>query len=435
LAQATIDSQKQLIALQQQALANNATIASLKTKLAEKVAAQLASFEGTWGGTLRCDQHGASYWNVHATQMKLTLSKMTGGTLNGQPIVVGGDLGAPGADYGKAGQFSVTKPIPASLQIMNANEKGLVHLAILPLLLLVACTRPAATGSCAQARVVDLPFSDFAQIPTIDADIGRQQVRLALSGIQTMPELSPSAAQRLHLPTFIVESKPNSPGVKPVTFTLLQIPHLDIGRIHFANLAAMERPTRLRFHGSSPDGSLAIGKLKDFSLDFDLPHGRFSLAQDSACNRKTYSFTGSVTIIGMRTDRYNRPAIPVALDGKTYTAILDPSLAGIAISARAAGLARPVDSRQLPGNDAKAGQHIWAHRFGELQIGADRLRHPKLVVIEHEVPGADMIIGFPYFHFRRIILSMPDRRVYIEAPRPGSEPKTIPAPVRGSSVT
>jgi hypothetical protein len=45
------------------------------------------------------------------------------------------------------------------------------------------------------------------------------------------------------------------------------------------------------------------------------------------------------------------------------------------------------------------------------------------------------IIGFPYFHFRRIILSMPDRRVYIEAPRPGSEPKIIPAPVRGSSVT
>jgi len=37
---------------------------------------------------------------------------------------------------------------------------------------------------------------------------------------------------------------------------------------------------------------------------------------------------------------------------------------------------------------------------------------------------------------RQIRTRFPDvRRVYIEAPRPGSEPKTIPAPVRGSSVT
>ena len=63
LAQAAIDSQKQLIALQQQALANNATIASLKTKLAAKEKAQPLSFQGTWSGTLRCDQRGASYWN------------------------------------------------------------------------------------------------------------------------------------------------------------------------------------------------------------------------------------------------------------------------------------------------------------------------------------------------------------------------------------
>jgi hypothetical protein len=131
LAQATIDSQKQLIVLQQQALANNATIASLKTKLAKMAKAQLLSFQGTWGGTLRCDQHGASYWHVRATEMKLTLSEMTGGVLNGQLMVVGGDLGDPTADYGKAGQFSMTKPIPASLQIMNANEKGPVKLEIL----------------------------------------------------------------------------------------------------------------------------------------------------------------------------------------------------------------------------------------------------------------------------------------------------------------
>ncbi len=99
LAQATVDKQKQLVALQQQALANNATIASLKTKLAEKEKAQLVSFEGTWGGTLRCDKKN-NPWRIYATEMELTLSKQIGGMLSGQMTVTDGDTGA-NSGYGR----------------------------------------------------------------------------------------------------------------------------------------------------------------------------------------------------------------------------------------------------------------------------------------------------------------------------------------------
>lgn len=126
LAQATIDSQKQLIALQQQALANNAMIASLKTKLAKKVEAQLVSFEGTWGGSLRCQETANPPWNIRATQMELTLSKQIGGMLNGQLTVTGGDIGT---NY--HGKIRLDKPIPASLQVMNVDGKGPVQLNIL----------------------------------------------------------------------------------------------------------------------------------------------------------------------------------------------------------------------------------------------------------------------------------------------------------------
>jgi hypothetical protein len=125
LAQAAIDTQKQLIALQQQALANNATIASLKTKLAEKEKAQLASFEGTWGGTLRCDKKN-NPWQIYATEMELTLSKQVGGMLSGQMTVTGGDVS--GGGYA---QIRTNQPIPASLQIMNVNGNGPLQLNIL----------------------------------------------------------------------------------------------------------------------------------------------------------------------------------------------------------------------------------------------------------------------------------------------------------------
>ena len=124
LAQATIDSQKQLIALQQQALANNATIASLKSQLAEKERAQLASFIGTWAGTMRCTKNNP--WNIHATEMELTLSKQDGGMLSGQMTVIGGDSG-----INNGWGLMDLKPIPASLQIVNVNDQGPFQLNIL----------------------------------------------------------------------------------------------------------------------------------------------------------------------------------------------------------------------------------------------------------------------------------------------------------------
>lgn len=126
LAQATLTSQNQLIALQKQVLANNLTIVSLKSKLAEKFKAQLVSFEGTWAGSLRCGGTGPSHWGIGATQMEMTLSKQAAGMLTGQLTVTGGDIGTN--YYGKMPE---NKPIPASLQIMNVDGKGAPQLNVL----------------------------------------------------------------------------------------------------------------------------------------------------------------------------------------------------------------------------------------------------------------------------------------------------------------
>jgi hypothetical protein len=126
LAQATIESQKQLIVLQHQVLANDATIASLKTKLVAKEKAQLVSFEGSWSGSLRCDDK-QNPWGVHATEIALTLPKQTGGRLAGQLTVTAGDL----TPNGGWATLPLNKPVPASLQIMNASGNGPLQLNIL----------------------------------------------------------------------------------------------------------------------------------------------------------------------------------------------------------------------------------------------------------------------------------------------------------------
>lgn len=120
LAQATVDAQNKLITLQKQVLANNVTLVSLKSKLAERDQTQLASFEGTWGGTLQCDKKAGNPYGVYATQMQLVLKKQVGGMLTGQLIPTSGDNG-----YGHGhGYMQMNAAIPASLQIMNPNDPG-----------------------------------------------------------------------------------------------------------------------------------------------------------------------------------------------------------------------------------------------------------------------------------------------------------------------
>jgi hypothetical protein len=229
---------------------------------------------------------------------------------------------------------------------------------VLPLLSLAACAHPDGTkvagiaGACDQARVATLAVGNSGQIPTIEAEIGGRPLRFTLSGNDNNNELTAPAARWLNLPTRTIQTKSVLPDGKPVPITVLRIPQLDIGNLHFVNLAA-KQVDHLRVPGGpDPDGALAIAQLRDFSVDIDLPRHRVSLYGSSACNSKTYPFSGTVITMDMVPDLRNRPVIPVSLDGKTRTALIDPSFPSIVISARAAGLTALRDAKSIrgPGN-------------------------------------------------------------------------------------
>jgi hypothetical protein len=301
-----------------------------------------------------------------------------------------------------------------------------VRRKILPLAMLAACTHPGATGpagaaaGCDQARVATLPFQSAGRVPTIEASIAGQPVRVALSGNDSINELAQSAAQRLNLPARTVQARPASPDGKPAPVTILRIPQLDIGQAHFVNLSAKQLDRKRRFGGPSPDLVLAMTALRDFSFDLDLRHHRFSLYRGSACNSADQPFGTAVVAMNMQPDLRNRAVIPVSLDGNTLTALLDPASPYITVSARAAGLSPPSDAKALHTPDGAVIGHVWVRRFDQLRIGPDLLRDVKLVVVDGPPFSEDMLIGGPYLNHRRVVLSMPDRKVYIEVPGSGS---------------
>jgi hypothetical protein len=160
--------------------------------------------------------------------------------------------------------------------------------------------------------------------------------------------------------------------------------------------------------------------LRDFSFDLDLRHHRFSLYRGSACNSADQPFGAAVVAMNMQPDLRNRAVIPVSLNGKTLTALLDPASPYITVSARAAELSPPKDAKALHTPDGAVIGHVWVQRFDQLRIGPDLLHDVKLVVIDGPPFSEDMLIGGPYLNHRRVVLSMPDRKVYIEVPSSGS---------------
>jgi hypothetical protein len=63
-----------------------------------------------------------------------------------------------------------------------------------------------------------------------------------------------------------------------------------------------------------------------------------------------------------------------------------------------------------------------------LQIGLGRLRNITLLVLDAPLVDHDMVIGSAYLKFRRTVLSMPDRRIYLDGslPKVPSDGSTAP---------
>lgn len=126
LAQATVDGQNKLLALQKQVLANNTLIATQKAKIADMERARLDSFKGTWGADIQCDKKVIQEWGIRTTDATLVLAKQDGGFLKGTIAVIGGDLGTRKGVW----PMVTNRQLKASLQVTNTTVKPPMHLTI-----------------------------------------------------------------------------------------------------------------------------------------------------------------------------------------------------------------------------------------------------------------------------------------------------------------
>lgn len=174
------------------------------------------------------------------------------------------------------------------------------------------------------------------------------------------------------------------------------------------------------------DGLFGVSVLSIFEIELDLPRRLVTLYAGRLCpDTLAPPWVAQARVLDASRSERGRFIVPIVLDGKVLTALLDTGASRTVVAtdvALALGITPETLARDPQATMSGAGPQTAAaaiHRFGEINVAGQRFANPTLYVSTRAEPGLDMILGADYLANRRLWLSYARRRVFIEnAPAP-----------------
>lgn len=169
------------------------------------------------------------------------------------------------------------------------------------------------------------------------------------------------------------------------------------------------------------DGLLGADTLTDFDIDLDLPRHRMVLYQKQSCPTAAPDWAGPYTAIATGLSRGEHLFFPVQLDGHRIIAYVDTGSQITALSttmAHALGLSDGMLARDRSVTTRDVAAELLAshvHRFAKLEVGAEVVRNPEVVVTDLKLDDADMVLGVDFLSSRRLWLSYGSRRIFLSS--------------------
>jgi predicted aspartyl protease len=171
------------------------------------------------------------------------------------------------------------------------------------------------------------------------------------------------------------------------------------------------------------DGLFGVSILSVFEVDLDLPHHVVTLYGGHLCpDTVAPPWAARALVADASRSERGRFLVPVVLDGRAFTALLDTGASVTVVAEDAAaslGVSRAVLEQDRPAMLAGVGtQRVTAalHRFGTIEVAGQTFQRPILVVGQRPGPNIDMILGSDYLAHRHIWLSYARRVVFIDRP-------------------
>jgi len=179
-------------------------------------------------------------------------------------------------------------------------------------------------------------------------------------------------------------------------------------------------PVNLASVFSGPlDGVLGADSLSSFDVDLDLPGHRMVLYERQTCPGALPAWTQPYARINAGRSMGGHLFFPVQLDGRRTDAFVDTGSQFTVLSTRAA-LALGVSATVLARDRVATVRGVAAeqlaahvHRFSQLQIGAETIRDPEIIVTDVRLSDADLVLGIDFLRPRRVWLSYGSQQIFI----------------------
>jgi predicted aspartyl protease len=301
--------------------------------------------------------------------------------------------------------------------------KRRISLAIVMAALMPAASQAAdGAGGCGATRLGETTVATLRNAPIVTLFANGAAVTLLLDTGAETTILTPAVAQRIGAQRPRIEFQRQMRGIAGT----LQTGEVELRSFTLDGVAIPWRrvrvaPVNLANVFSGPlDGVLGADTLSSFDVDLDLPGHRMVLYAKQTCPGASPAWTEPYARIAAgRSLHGDHLFFPAQLDGRRTDAFIDTGSQLSVLSAKAAsalGVTGPVLARdQVVMLHGVAAEQLSAriHRFSQLQIGAEVIRSPEIIVTDVRLSDADLVVGIDLIGSRRIWLSYGSQQIFL----------------------
>jgi predicted aspartyl protease len=293
-----------------------------------------------------------------------------------------------------------------------------VLLILLSALSLAGCEAGPEPG-CRLERLAELPIEVVDNVPVVPVEINGRPARMVIDTGSDSTVLTRAAALRLGVAEGVgTRSLRGAGGAETVGNARLATLRIgaDLQKDIAVSIVDMQR--------LKADGLLGIDVLVDYELDLDVPNHRAGFYRARSCASARPDFPAGIIQLPARPQAGSgHMFVSLSVDGQPLRGMLDSGASTSTLSVQSAedtGL----NHRRLERLTATRGQALNRNglvirqaTFREMQIGIDRMEHPRLTIADLPVFAGDVLVGEDYIGTRRIWFSFRIGRVFVAAPR------------------
>src|SRR6266404_2039148 len=279
----------------------------------------------------------------------------------------------------------------------------------------------AAAGGCGPPRLRHTPVATLRNAPIVTLLANGMPVTVLLDTGAETTILTPAVAQRLGAQRPRVEFQRQLRGVAgSLQTTEVELQSFAIGGVAIPWRRVRVAPINVASVFSGPlDGVLGADSLNSFDIDLDLPNNRITLYSKQTCPDAAPAWTEPYVTIAAGRSKGDHLFFPVWLDGHKISAFVDTGSQSTVLSTNAA-LALGVTPGLLAQDRAAvlrgaAAEQLSArvHRFARLEIGAEPIHNPEIMVADLRLGDADLVLGIDLLRPRRIWLSYGSQKIFL----------------------